>query len=134
MAVLMDTHVVVWLMGRVQQLGSGARGLIETAAGADAALVSAFSFWEVAMLVQSGRLLLAQPAAGWRQRVLELGIQEVPVSGDIGILAAGLEGFPRDPADRIIAATALTRGATLITADTSILGWAGTLNRHDARR
>ena len=64
---------------------------------------------------------------------MELGIQEVPVSGDIGILAAELEDFPRDPADRIIAATALTRGATLITADTSILGWQGTLSRHDAR-
>ena len=133
MAVLMDTHVLVWLMGRVQRLGRGARGLIETAADADAALVSAFSFWEVAMLVQSGRLLLAQPAAGWRQRVLELGIQEVPVSGDIGILAAGLKDFPRDPAERIIAATALSQGATLITADNSRLGWAGNLARHDAR-
>ncbi len=134
MTVLMDTHVVVWLMGRVQRLGRGARGLIDTAADADAALVSAFSFWEVAMLVQSGRLLLAQPAAGWRQRVLELGIQEVPVSGDIGILAAGLGDFPRDPADRIITATAILQGATLVTADSSILAWTGDLIRHDARK
>ena len=133
MPVLMDTHVLVWLMGHVQTLGRGARGLIEAAADADAALVSAFSFWEVAMLVQRGRLLLAQPAAGWRQRVLDLGIQEVPVSGNIGILAAGLEELPRDPADRIITATALTQGATLITADTSILEWNGQLARHDAR-
>ena len=133
MTVLMDTHVVVWLMGRVQRLGRGARGLIDTAADADAALISAFSFWEVAMLVQSGRLLLAQPAASWRQRVLELGIQEVPVSGDIGILAAGLGDFPRDPADRIISATAILQGATLITADSSILAWNGDLTRYDAR-
>ena len=133
MPVLMDTHVVVWLMGRVQRLGRGARGLIDTAADADAALVSAFSFWEVAMLVQSGRLLLAEAATGWRQRVVELGIQEVPVSGDIGILAAGLADFPRDPADRIIAATAILQRATLITADSSILTWNGDLMRHDAR-
>ncbi len=133
MAILMDTHVVVWLLGRVQRLGRGARGLIDTAGDADTALVSAFSFWEVAMLVQSGRLLLTQPAAGWRQRVLELGIQEVPVSGDIGILAAGLGDFPRDSADRIIAATAILQGATLITADSSILAWNGDLTRYDAR-
>ena len=133
MAVLMDTHVVLWLMGRVQQLGSGARGLIEAAAKADAIFISAFSFWEVAMLVQRGRLLSPQPVASWRQRVLDLGVLEVPVSGDIGILAAELEDFPRDPADRIIAATALIQGTTLITADTAILDWEGTLNRHDAR-
>ena len=133
MAVLMDTHVVVWLMGRVQRLGRGARELIETAAGADAALISAFSFWEVAMLAQRGRLQIAQTAAFWRQRVLELGIQEIPVSGDIGILAAGLEDFPRDPADRIITATAMTQGATLITADQRILDWQGNVNRQDAR-
>ena len=64
MAVLMDTHVVVWLMGRIQQLGRESRGLIETAAGADDALISAFSFWEVAMLVQGGRPQMPQPAAG----------------------------------------------------------------------
>jgi|AP95_1055475.scaffolds.fasta_scaffold08367_5 PIN domain nuclease of toxin-antitoxin system len=133
MAVLMDTHVVVWLMERIQQLGRESRGLIETAAGADDALISALSFWEVAMLVHGGRLQMPQPAAGWRQRVLELGIQEIPVSGEIGILAAELENFPRDPADRIITATALTRGATLITADAKILAWQGQLARFDAR-
>ena len=133
MGVLMDTHVVVWLMGRVQRLGRGARELIETAASADDALISAFSFWEVAMLVQGGRLQMPQPAAGWRHRVLDLGIQEIPVSGEIGILAAELEDFHRDPADRIITATALTQDATLITADARILAWQGQLARHDAR-
>ena len=55
------------------------------------------------------------------------------MSGKIGILAAELENFPRDPADRIITMTALTRGATLITADARILAWQGQLARLDAR-
>ena len=133
MPLLLDTHALVWMMGRVQELGVGAQEMIETAAGNGAAFVSAFSFWEVTMLVQGGRLQMPQPAASWRQRVLELGIQEIPVSGGIGILAAELENFPRDPADRIITATALTRGATLITADARILAWQGQLARLDAR-
>lgn len=73
------------------------------------------------MLAQRGRIMLAQPAQNWRQRVLELGIEEVTVSGDVGILAADLENFHPDPADRVIAATALLQRATLITADARIL-------------
>jgi len=133
MTVLMDTHVAVWLMGRDQRLGYGARELVEAEAGDDAVLISAYSFWEVSMLVQRGRLQMAQSVAGWRQRVLDLGICEIPVSGDIAILAAELEDFPRDAADRIITATALMQGATLITADAKILEWAGELARLNAR-
>jgi PIN domain nuclease of toxin-antitoxin system len=133
MAVLMDTHVVVWLTGRDQRLGYETRELVDTAAGTDSVLVSAFSFWEVEMLVQRGRLQMSQSTAGWRQRVLDLGVREIPVSGDIAILAAELEDFPRDAADRIITATALMHGATLITADPKILAWQGELSRHNAR-
>ena len=52
----------------------------------DALLVSAMTFWEVTMLVQRRRLILVQPVANWRHHVLELGMAEIPVSGDIGIL------------------------------------------------
>ena len=54
----------------------------------DALLVSAMTFWEVTMLVQRRRLILVQPVANWRHNVLEMGIAEIPVLGDIGILAA----------------------------------------------
>jgi PIN domain nuclease of toxin-antitoxin system len=84
------------------------------------------------MLTRRQRLILAQPITSWQQRALELGIAEIPVSGDIGILSTELEDFPADPADRIITASAVIYGATLITADTSILGWQGHLHRHDA--
>ena len=105
MIVLMDTHVLVWLTGRDQRLGYEARELVDIAADTDSVLISAFSFWEVEMLIQRGRLQMSQSAAGWRQRVLDLGVREIPLSGDIAILATELEDFPRDAADRIIAAT-----------------------------
>ena len=133
MIVLMDTHVSVWLTGRDQRLGYEARGLVDIAADTDSVLISAFSFWEVEMLIQRGRLQMSQSAAGWRQRVLDLGVREIPLSGDIAILATELEDFPRDAADRIIAATAMMHAATLITADPKILAWQGELARHNAR-
>lgn len=131
--VLLDTHVLVWLVEGDERLGHDARRLADAAAKEDTLLVSAMTFWEVAMLARRHRLVLSQPVVGWRQKVLELGIAEVAMSGDIGILATELEEFPPDPADRIIAATAVARGATLTTADTGILGWKGRLSRHDAR-
>ena len=86
------------------------------------------------MLVRSGRLGLAVAVAEWRRRALDLGIIEASVTGQIGILAGELDGLPGDPADRIITATALLRGHTLLTADQRILEWSGQLARHDARR
>ena len=131
--VLLDTHVLVWLLDSDERLGPLARQMADAAARQDILLVSSITFWEVAMLAQRQRISLAQPAVNWRRNVLDLGITEIPVSGEIGIQAAELLGFPRDPADRIIAATATLYGATLVTADEEILGWAGRLNRHDAR-
>lgn len=131
--VLLDTHVLVWLLEGDGRLGHQARQLADAAAREDALFVSAMTFWEVAMLARRHRLVLAQPAASWRLKVLELGIVEIPTSGDIGILATELEGFPPDPADRIIAATAVAHGATLITGDSNILEWEGHLSRQNGR-
>jgi antitoxin (DNA-binding transcriptional repressor) of toxin-antitoxin stability system len=57
----------------------------------------------------------------------------IKITGEIGILSTEVEDFHGDPADRIIAATAVVHGATLITADSRILARSGTLGRHDAR-
>ena len=131
--VLLDTHALVWQMEENARLASQAAQQADSAASIGLLLVSAMTFWEVAMLARRGRLALTQPPASWRLRVLELGLVEIPMSGDIGVLAAELEGFPADPADRIITATAMAQGATLITADARILEWTGQLSRHDAR-
>ena len=131
--ILLDTHALVWLLEGEDRLGPESRRLADAAATADSLLVSAMTFWEVAMLARRHRLVLAQPVATWRQRALEMGVDEIALSGDISILATELKDFPPNPADRIIAATALVYGATLITADTSVLRWTGQLRCHDAR-
>jgi PIN domain nuclease of toxin-antitoxin system len=94
--------------------------------------VSAITFWEVAMLRQKGRMTLLSDASSWRATLLEQGLIEIPVDGEIGIRANGLADFHADPADRIIVATALA-GHRLLTSDARILSWSGNLDRLDAR-
>ena len=131
---LLDTNALLWGLTDDRRLGGAARELIEEAADRGAASVSAFSFWEVAMLTTKGRLKFGITPEQVRSFALNRGVSELPVTGEIGIAAAQLRGFHPDPADRIIAATALHHRAMLVTADEHILGWDGPLERVDARR
>ncbi|TXF10635.1 type II toxin-antitoxin system VapC family toxin [Pelomicrobium methylotrophicum] len=131
--ILLDTHALVWADSDVKKLGRRSRGLIERLWSRGEVAVSALSFWEVAVLQAARRLDLPMPAAQWRTELLDGGLKEVPVDGAIALRAAGLGALPGDPIDRLIVATALERGAALMTADEGLLGWEHALKRHDAR-
>ncbi len=131
--ILLDTHVLVWMDEASPRLGVGAIEKINTAFQAGNAMVSAISFWEVSMLVRKGRIRLDMDLSVWRNDFMEQGLIELPVTGEIGIKAAGLEQFHGDPADRLIAATALLHSLTLITADEKLLGCKLATARLDAR-
>lgn len=130
--ILLDTHVLVWLLSDEQQLGNQTRQLINDAWSNDKAAVSAISFWEVAMLQDKGRLVLTPDLVAWRTGLLDDGLIELPVTGQIGILAVSLEHFHKDPADRLIVATALN-GHQLVTVDDNILDWPGSISTFNAR-
>jgi PIN domain nuclease of toxin-antitoxin system len=131
--ILLDTHVLVWHTTGLDELGTQAKTLADRAFLQDELAVSAITFWEIEMLILRNRLDLRQDAIAWRQGLMDQGLIEIPVAGNIGIMAATLSDFHRDPADRIITATALHHGAQLVTADARILGWPGSLLRHNAR-
>jgi PIN domain nuclease of toxin-antitoxin system len=133
MFVLLDTHVLLWLDQDVPDLGSIARRQADHALRHGHLAVSAISFWEVAMLMAKGRITMTLPPAVWRRDLLRLGLIEVPLDGEVGIAAAQLDPHC-DPADRIIAATAIGIGATLLTANQALLDWQHPLPRSDARR
>lgn len=84
------------------------------------------------MLTAKGRLDIAETPAHHRAAILETGTLELPVTGDIGILAAGLNTLHGDPADRLIVATAIVHNATLMTADRALLRWRNALPRQNA--
>ena len=111
---LLDTHALVWLVMNSPRLGSAARR--RAARGAH---VSAITFWELEMLAEAGRIRLGMSVSEARDVVLRTNIAEVPVDGVIAMTAARV-GMHGDPGDRFIVATALTHGATLMTADAKI--------------
>jgi len=131
--ILLDTHVLVWLDEANPRLDAAAIERINAAFQAGEAMVSTISFWEVGMLVRKGRIRLEMDLGVWRNDFMEQGLIELPVTGEIGIRAAGLEQFHGDPADRIIAATALQHSLTLITADEKLLKCKLAIARMDAR-
>ena len=131
--ILLDTHALVWLVEAEPRFGPTAREMADRALKDNELATSAITFWEVAMLAQRKRLELSLPTDVWRRRLLDMGLMEIPITGDIGVTAADLQEFHGDPADRFIAATAILGGGTLMTADEAILGWPGELIRQDAR-
>lgn len=120
--ILLDTHIWVWWVDDNQQLAGRQRHLIQDNARTGLE-VSAISCWEVAKLVQYGRLELACPLNEWMEQALAYpGVQLVELTPRIAIESTKLPGsFHRDPADQIIVATARVYGIPLLTADSSIL-------------
>ena len=129
---LLDTQALVWSRIDDSRLGSRARGHIDSALQEGEAKVSAITFWEIAMLQDKRRIDLLSDLRSWRMGLLNDGLVEISVDGEIGIRANRIPNFHPDPADRIIVATAL-QGHRLLTSDRRILDWSGDLARLDAR-
>jgi PIN domain nuclease of toxin-antitoxin system len=136
MASLLDTHALVWLLEGNERLGQKSRDLINASAQARSLYVSAITPWEIAMLVNKGRLSFGQEIGEWLRIALSMpGIQMVPLSIEISVASTQLPGdFHADLADRIIVATARHLGATLVTEDKLILTYsqAGHIKSHRA--
>lgn len=130
--ILLDTHVLIWLVEGLPDLGENARQIADQASAQGSLAVSALTFWEIAMLQQKKRITLTQPVQSWRSQILQLGVKEIALNGDIAIAATALTHFHADPADRFITATALLLDASLLTADHRILQWKGKVHRINA--
>ena len=122
MIYLLDTHVWVWWMANPSRVSGTAYDTIRGIGPEDRLLLSAISVWEVAKLVQKGRLTLGMDLEVWVQRALDLPrLSLVGLSPDIAIESNRLPGeFHRDPADQIIVASARITGAVVITSDEAI--------------
>ena len=123
--ILLDTHVLVWLDQGSELLGTRARRLIEEAYQREEIAISAVSFWEIAMLVEQGRLAFEGDLAEWRVSLLNTGMVESPADGQIALAASRLGDFPGDAIDRLIYATAMTTESSLVTADNRLQGRRG---------
>lgn len=123
--VLLDTHVLVWLMAGDSKLSPAVRQAIQNASYADGVDISAISLWEVSMLAAKGRLPLYRDVGTWVEMVAtHPALTIIPLAPEIAVASTRLPGeLHRDPADRMIVATARTLNATLVTADRALLDY-----------
>ena len=116
--IVLDTHAWLWWTAAPEKLSRRARTAIEDD---DDLLVSAISCWEIAMLVARKRLALDRDVVAWiRQALAQPKVELAPLSPEIAVRAVQLDPFHKDPADRMIVATALHHRATVLSKDDRI--------------
>ena len=116
--IVLDTHALVWWVSG-GPLSERARTTIAHHERSRSLYASSISVWEIAALVARGRLELTVDVVEWIARVEALeSLRFVTVDNRIALASTRLPGeLPRDPADRIIVATARSMDAPLVTRD-----------------
>ena len=120
LVILLDSHVLIWAVADSKRLSKAAASAIRRARRGDGLAVSAITAYEVAWQIASGRIQAYGTVETSVRRFLE-GVTMRPITPEIAALAAQFpEDYPRDPADRLIGATARAEGLTLVTRDERI--------------
>jgi PIN domain nuclease of toxin-antitoxin system len=123
--ILLDTCAIIWI-GEQERIEPAAADALNAAYAAGIpTYVSPISAWEVGMLVARERLKLLITPERWFERLVKLpGMHLAEMRPNVLIASSFLPGTaPRDPADRIIAATARDLGCTLVTRDRALLDY-----------
>ncbi len=119
--IVLDTHIWIWWVHDAPELPGEYRSIIEQHEATGLG-ISAISSWEVAKLVEKGRLTLPCPVDEWLDQALAYpGMQFLALTPAIAVASTQLpQPFHRDPADQMIVATARVHQCPLITMDTLI--------------
>jgi PIN domain nuclease of toxin-antitoxin system len=116
--IVLDTHTWIWWVSEPARLGRRGRSAIEAA---DRIGVPAVCQFEVAAAIARGRITLDRAPLEWIEQALALPrVELLPLTPAIAVKATQLGPFHGDPADRLIVASAVLAGATLVTKDRNI--------------
>lgn len=116
---VIDTHVLLWWLTDTEMMSTTARDFMDRCeAGEERCAISGVSLWELEQTRRSGRLALSHPVRTWLPKLRQLEFMDVMgTPAELWLSAAELIWEHRDPADRLIAATAISRGASVLTKD-----------------
>jgi PIN domain nuclease of toxin-antitoxin system len=131
-ALLLDTHIALWLDSGSERLTVSTRKLIENCwQDGGTVCLSAVSVWEIAMLAHAGRIELNLPVERWVSDFLTTpGMRSVPLVHRAAARCYQLRHLEhRDPADRLLIATAIELACPLVTYDDRILRFARNYGR-----
>ena len=123
MPTICDTHILLFWAHEPQRLSPTARQALELGRNKKQLAIVDISLWELALWLERGRLVLpADVSADFyvRQLLSALRLEVLPITPEIALLSRSDLFQHRDPADRLIGATALQLGSRLITADAKL--------------
>lgn len=123
---VLDTHVLIWWVNGDSNLPKTVSRLINRESKEDnSLLISAISAWEISMLIEKERLVLAIDIHAWLEEVKRIpAVRFIPIEVGVAVNSTQLPGkFHNDPADRMIVALAREYSVPLITADEKILSY-----------
>jgi PIN domain nuclease of toxin-antitoxin system len=116
---LLDTCSLLWLVSQQTSLSLAAKNAIMK--NSDSLFISAISVFEIGIKYKKGLLIFPMSIESWLQQVMELhGITVLSIDHEIALQATQLPELHRDPADRIIIATAINQQLSIITPDQHI--------------
>ena len=121
--IVIDTHILIWWVSGDKKLSNAAKNIIKKTLVDSEVIISSISVWEISMLIEKERLVISMDIESWINEVSSIeGVRFMPVDNEIGIKSTKLPGdFHKDPADRIIVATARKLAVALVTADEKII-------------